>query len=49
MERFFGWLFVKSCVFGCLLIDSLVGWLVGWLADWLVGWLADWLVGWLTD
>ena len=37
-----GWLWV-----GCLVVGSLVGWLVGCLVAWLLGCLVAWLLGWL--
>lgn len=33
---------------GWLVVDRLVGWLVGWLYSWLIDGLVGWLVGWLT-
>lgn len=33
---------------GCWLIHSLAGLLVGWCVDWYVSWSVVWLVGWLT-
>jgi hypothetical protein len=54
VRQFFGSLvgWLTRCLFGSLVVRSLVGWLVGWLVVWLVRscvlssvlWAGDWSV-----